>query len=41
LARDTAYLAEAGYKLRSIAAFDAFPMTAHVECIATYIPVIS
>ena len=41
LARDTAYLAESGYKLRSIAAFDAFPMTAHVECIATYIPVIS
>ena len=41
LARDTAYLAAVGYKLRSIAAFDAFPMTAHVECIATYIPVIS
>lgn len=34
LARDTAYLMEAGYRLGEIRAFDAFPMTHHVETIA-------
>lgn len=36
LARDTAYLAEAGYALRGLRAFDAFPMTHHVECVALF-----
>ena len=34
LARDVAYARRAGYRLRSVRAFDAFPMTHHVECIA-------
>lgn len=34
LARDLAYAREAGYGIRSLQAFDAFPMTHHVECIA-------
>lgn len=38
LARDTAYLHEAGYRLTSVRAFDAFPMTHHVECIAGFVP---
>ena len=36
LARDTAYLRESGYHLRELRAFDAFPMTAHLECIALF-----
>lgn len=36
LARDTAYLAELGFALTDLRAFDAFPMTHHVECIATF-----
>ena len=36
LARDTAYLAEHGYRLRGLRAFDAFPMTHHLECIAHF-----
>jgi tRNA/tmRNA/rRNA uracil-C5-methylase (TrmA/RlmC/RlmD family) len=38
LARDTAYLVKGGYRLRSLRAFDAFPMTHHVECIAVFEP---
>lgn len=38
LARDTAYLQDAGYRLRSLRAFDAFPMTHHVECVALFTP---
>ncbi|UDY25387.1 class I SAM-dependent RNA methyltransferase [Nocardioides sp. Kera G14] len=34
LARDLALFAERGYELRSIRAFDLFPMTSHVECVA-------
>jgi tRNA/tmRNA/rRNA uracil-C5-methylase (TrmA/RlmC/RlmD family) len=34
LARDVAYLGSAGYQLDSLRAFDAFPMTHHIECIA-------
>jgi tRNA/tmRNA/rRNA uracil-C5-methylase (TrmA/RlmC/RlmD family) len=34
LARDLAYFAEHGYRLASLRAFDLFPMTAHVECVA-------
>ncbi|GAB3489264.1 class I SAM-dependent RNA methyltransferase [Flexivirga lutea] len=34
LARDLAYAAECGYELVSLRAFDAFPMTHHVECVA-------
>lgn len=34
LARDLAYAAELGYVLADLTAYDAFPMTHHVECIA-------
>ncbi|MFC4784761.1 class I SAM-dependent RNA methyltransferase [Nocardioides sp. MAHUQ-72] len=34
LARDLAYFAERGYSLRALRAFDLFPMTHHVECVA-------
>ncbi|MBO0841606.1 MAG: class I SAM-dependent RNA methyltransferase [Nocardioides sp.] len=33
LARDVAIFAEHGYTLRSLAAYDLFPMTHHVECV--------
>ncbi|MCL2489446.1 MAG: methyltransferase [Propionibacteriaceae bacterium] len=36
LGRDTAILATLGYGLREFRAFDLFPMTAHVECVATF-----
>ncbi len=36
LARDSAFLAAAGYELAELRAFDAFPMTHHVECIALF-----
>jgi tRNA/tmRNA/rRNA uracil-C5-methylase (TrmA/RlmC/RlmD family) len=35
LARDIAVLAAAGWELEELRAFDAFPMTHHVECLAT------
>ena len=38
LARDTATLAECGYALGELKAFDLFPMTAHVECVAAFTP---
>jgi tRNA/tmRNA/rRNA uracil-C5-methylase (TrmA/RlmC/RlmD family) len=38
LARDVAYAREAGYGIRSLRAFDAFPMTHHMECIAILEP---
>jgi tRNA/tmRNA/rRNA uracil-C5-methylase (TrmA/RlmC/RlmD family) len=38
LARDTAYFSEVGYKLAKIRAFDLFPMTHHVECVALFLP---
>ncbi len=38
LARDTAYLADAGYRLAGLRAFDAFPMTSHIECVARFEP---
>ncbi|MFI2222890.1 class I SAM-dependent RNA methyltransferase [Streptomyces fradiae] len=34
LARDLAYFRESGYKPRTLRAFDLFPMTHHVECVA-------
>ncbi|HSE07227.1 MAG TPA: class I SAM-dependent RNA methyltransferase [Nocardioidaceae bacterium] len=34
LARDVAIFAEHGYRLSSLRAFDIFPMTHHVECVA-------
>ncbi|HEY9394981.1 MAG TPA: TRAM domain-containing protein [Nocardioides sp.] len=34
LARDVAIFAEHGYRLQSLRAFDLFPMTHHVECVA-------
>lgn len=38
LARDCAYLEEKGYHLDSLRAFDLFPMTQHVECVARFSP---
>jgi tRNA/tmRNA/rRNA uracil-C5-methylase (TrmA/RlmC/RlmD family) len=38
LARDVAYLRSAGYELETLRAFDAFPMTHHIECIAVLAP---
>ncbi|WP_031468711.1 class I SAM-dependent RNA methyltransferase [Sciscionella sediminilitoris] len=37
LGRDTALLAGHGYELRELRAFDAFPMTHHVECVALFV----
>ena len=34
LARDLAIFAEHGYRLERLRAFDLFPMTHHVECVA-------
>jgi tRNA/tmRNA/rRNA uracil-C5-methylase (TrmA/RlmC/RlmD family) len=39
LARDLAYFAEEGYELDTLRAFDLFPMTHHVECVARLVPV--
>jgi tRNA/tmRNA/rRNA uracil-C5-methylase (TrmA/RlmC/RlmD family) len=36
LARDTAYLADHSYSLAKVRAFDLFPMTHHIECVALY-----
>jgi tRNA/tmRNA/rRNA uracil-C5-methylase (TrmA/RlmC/RlmD family) len=38
LARDVAYFADAGYQLADLRAFDLFPMTHHVECVALLVP---
>ena len=38
LARDIAVFAELGWRLDALRAFDAFPMTHHVECVATLVP---
>ncbi len=35
LARDIAVFAGLGWRLENLRAFDAFPMTHHVECVAT------
>jgi tRNA/tmRNA/rRNA uracil-C5-methylase (TrmA/RlmC/RlmD family) len=40
LARDVAYAKAAGYGVRSLRAFDAYPMTHHVECIAILEPLV-
>jgi tRNA/tmRNA/rRNA uracil-C5-methylase (TrmA/RlmC/RlmD family) len=37
LARDTRALLDAGYRLGRLRAFDAFPMTHHVECVAHFV----
>ncbi|MFC6885001.1 MULTISPECIES: class I SAM-dependent RNA methyltransferase [Actinomadura] len=37
LARDLAYFSERGWVLDTLRAFDAFPMTQHVECLATLV----
>ena len=39
LARDLKYFREAGYRPRKLRAFDLFPMTHHVECVAILEPV--
>ena len=36
LARDTGYFLERGYSLVKLRAFDLFPMTHHIECVALY-----
>ena len=38
LARDVAIFAEHGYRLERLRAFDLFPMTHHVECVALLVP---
>ncbi|MCF6743577.1 class I SAM-dependent RNA methyltransferase [Blastococcus sp. KM273128] len=38
LGRDVAAFAAAGYRLAALRGFDAFPMTAHVECVALLVP---
>jgi tRNA/tmRNA/rRNA uracil-C5-methylase (TrmA/RlmC/RlmD family) len=38
LARDVSLFAANGYRLRALRAFDLFPMTAHVECVALLAP---
>jgi tRNA/tmRNA/rRNA uracil-C5-methylase (TrmA/RlmC/RlmD family) len=38
LARDAAALQEAGYRLVDLEAFDCFPQTHHVECVAAFRP---
>lgn len=38
LARDLAAFAESGYAVQRLRAFDAFPMTHHVECLALLVP---
>lgn len=38
LARDLSYFAEHGYVLRTLRAFDLFPMTSHTECVALLEP---
>ncbi|NKZ04425.1 class I SAM-dependent RNA methyltransferase [Actinomadura latina] len=37
LARDLSYFSERGWTLETLRAFDAFPMTQHVECLATLV----
>ncbi|MFR9798048.1 class I SAM-dependent RNA methyltransferase [Streptomyces sp. MS06] len=39
LARDLAYFRDGGYRVRTLRAFDLFPMTSHVECVAILEPV--
>jgi len=41
LARDVAAAVGAGWRLAGLRAFDAFPMTAHVECVALLEPALS
>ncbi|MEO5653593.1 MAG: TRAM domain-containing protein [Marmoricola sp.] len=38
LARDVGYFAEQDYRLADLRAFDVFPMTHHVECVALFVP---
>jgi tRNA/tmRNA/rRNA uracil-C5-methylase (TrmA/RlmC/RlmD family) len=38
LARDVGTAADAGYRLAGLRAFDLFPMTHHVECVARLVP---
>ena len=38
LARDSALLRDANYTLQKIRAFDLFPMTHHIECVALFTP---
>jgi tRNA/tmRNA/rRNA uracil-C5-methylase (TrmA/RlmC/RlmD family) len=38
LARDVAFAAGAGYHLAAVRAFDLFPMTQHLECVAVLMP---
>jgi tRNA/tmRNA/rRNA uracil-C5-methylase (TrmA/RlmC/RlmD family) len=39
LARDVSTFAECGYRMADLQAFDVFPMTHHVECVALLVPV--
>jgi tRNA/tmRNA/rRNA uracil-C5-methylase (TrmA/RlmC/RlmD family) len=37
-ARDVAFFDKQGYDLTTVRAFDAFPMTHHVECVGLFLP---
>ncbi|MFD0854742.1 class I SAM-dependent RNA methyltransferase, partial [Actinomadura adrarensis] len=37
LSRDLAFFSDRGWTLETFRAFDAFPMTQHVECLATLV----
>jgi tRNA/tmRNA/rRNA uracil-C5-methylase (TrmA/RlmC/RlmD family) len=39
LARDLGYFRDGGYRVRTLRAFDLFPMTHHVECVAILEPI--
>jgi tRNA/tmRNA/rRNA uracil-C5-methylase (TrmA/RlmC/RlmD family) len=38
MARDVAAFRAAGWRLAAVRAFDLFPMTQHVECVALLLP---
>ncbi len=38
LARDAGYFRDYGYEMAEIRAFDLFPMTHHIECVAKFVP---
>jgi tRNA/tmRNA/rRNA uracil-C5-methylase (TrmA/RlmC/RlmD family) len=40
LARDVATARDEGYRLSALRAFDLFPMTHHVECVASFVPAV-
>ena len=41
MARDVALFGEGGYRMAALRAFDLFPMTHHVECVALLVPAVT